>query len=532
MGLLLRKYFVSTGPIFLCPPESEALPARRGRPAHESDPRDPAGLPLFFSTLKVDANSAVPLNRQLFEAIREGIRSGELPERTKLPTISMLTAVSGLARNTVIAAYKRLAIEGFVESHVGRGTHVAPGLLTNDAQPLPASETIDPTTLAEGAVDLTGMANWPSLRPGPFALRAVSPSLFPLSTLGRFLAEETRSLTAADSTEETPGGHPRLRRAIAGMLRQVRGVSCTENQVIVTASAMTAFDLVVRLMVRPGDRAAMADPCYEFPTRQMNERSAIFVSLPSDEEGSMVPVETRTAAPRFAYVSTECDPITGARMSEARREALIAWSVRTGSFIVENDWDWPFLFDKPLSRSIQGRQKTSDNVFYVGSFFQSISPSLRVGYVVVPRHLAASFAMAAAPTRLGQGPPNFTQLALARFIDGGHFLSHVRRLRSIYSQRRQIMIDACRQHIRFGTLETGHGGLHVTVRLPSETWDDDAVAQEAGRAGVNVGAMSQLCHSAHPLCGLMLGYASVPNAQIEPAVKRLARVVDSIARGG
>lgn len=523
---------MSNGPILMCPPEADAETPRRGRPADESNPHDPAGLPLFFSTLRIDANSNVPLNRQLFEALRDGIRSGELPERTKLPTISMLTAVSGLARNTVIAAYKRLASEGFVESHVGRGTHVAPGLLANDAQPLPASETIDPTDLAEGAVDLTGMANWPSLKPGPFALRAVSPSLFPLSTLGRFLAEETRSLTAADSTEETPGGHPRLRRAIAAMLRQVRGVSCTEAQVVVTAGAQTAFDLVVRLMVRPGDKAAMADPCYEFPTRQMKERGASILSLPSDEEGPVVPLGNGESAPRFAYVSSECDPITGARMSEARREALIAWAARTGSFIVENDWDWAFLFDKPLSRSIQGRQKTTDSVFYIGSFFQTISPSLRVGFVVVPRHLAASFAMAAAPTRLGQGPPNFTQLALARFLDGGHFLSHVRRLRSIYSQRRQVIIEACKQHLKFGILETGHGGLHVNVRLPHDQWNDDAMAQEASKAGVNVGAMSQLCHSARPLCGLMLGYASVPNAQIEPAVKRLARVLEANARSG
>jgi GntR family transcriptional regulator/MocR family aminotransferase len=121
----------------------------------------------------------------------------------------------------------------------------------------------------------------------------------------------------------------------------------------------------------------------------------------------------------------------------------------------------------------------------------------------------------------------FMQLALARFIEDGHFLKHIRRIRGTYAQRRQVMIKACKDHFGAERVVHGHGGLHVLIPLPADQWSDTEVSKRAQKAGINIGAMSALCWSEKPMNGLLLGYASSANTQIEPAVKKLAQIVQS-----
>jgi GntR family transcriptional regulator/MocR family aminotransferase len=311
------------------------------------------------------------------------------------------------------------------------------------------------------------------------------------------------------------------------MLRQARGVSCSETQVIITTTGMVAGDLVYRLMVRPRDCVWIEDPGTEFPVRQLEERQAAIKHLPCDEKGATIPGDSGGLVPRLAMVSGECGWVTGQQLAQDRRTELLKWAGATGAYIAEADWDWAFNFDQPGLRAMQGSPGGLERVFYFGTFLQTIGAGFRVGFVVVPPQLESFFATAAQPTRLGVSPPIFMQLALARFIEDGHFLKHIRRIRGTYSQRRQVMIKACRDHFGSERVLTGHGGLHVTIPLSPDEWSDVEIVRRAHKVGMNVGAMSVLCWSAHKLNGLMLGYASTPNAQIEPAVKKLAQIVQA-----
>jgi GntR family transcriptional regulator/MocR family aminotransferase len=210
-------------------------------------------------------------------------------------------------------------------------------------------------------------------------------------------------------------------------------------------------------------------------------------------------------------------------MSLPRRQALLEYCRAHGSWIIEDDYDSEFRYGtRPIS-SLQGLDRNGI-VIYVGSFSKTLFPGLRLGYIVAPQHLAGAFARGVAELyREGQLQQ---QAMLADFIAEGHFGAHIRRMRGLYSRRRQALLEAIRAE--FGdTLEvTGdNAGLHLILRLPAHI-DDLAVAQDAFEANIATRPLSSYYHSASERrSGLLLGYACVPDADIAPAFAILARIL-------
>ena len=497
---------------------------------------------------RLDRGNGQPVYRQLHRLLQQAILSRELPAGSKVPSSRLLAAELGIARNTVTQVYEQLVLEGYVSSATGRGTFVADsapdeiiGALPDAAvqrgvsgsagksassgpgiaapQPLPAARA-----LSSRGTRLIGGAGVSKRQGGAFMPGVPDVSRFPARVWSRLHAKYWRSLRPDLLTYAPGGGLALLRHVLADYLRTSRSVRCTPEQIIITTGIHQSVDLAVRLLSDPGDVIWTEDPCY------WGVRSVLHVSglqsrpIAVDEEGINPSADDLAAPPKLMLVTPSHQYPLGMVMSLARRRMLLEYARQHQCWIIEDDYDSEFRYGSRPLASLQGLD-TAGQVIYVGSFGKTLFPGLRVGYLVVPEALAESFATASAELyREGQ---LLQQAMLAEFIAEGHFTSHIRKMRTLYGQRRQALLDAAAH--RYGDALPavgGDAGLHLVMQLP-EGSDDRAVARAALERNIVVRPLSG--YYAEPACapsGLLIGYACVPDEEIAPAFNTLADAID------
>ncbi|MCO5396672.1 PLP-dependent aminotransferase family protein [Ralstonia sp. 21MJYT02-11] len=499
---------------------------------------------------RLDRRSEQPLYRQLHLLLQQAILSRELSAGTRLPPSRLLAKELRIARNTVTQVYEQLVLEGYAASTTGRGTFVADtspdeivGAVNKDSDRLEESEsaTLDddqdeaadtwhpasPTKQvlsARGQRLLAGVGvskhQWGAFMPGvPDVTR------FPAHAWNRLQNKYWRRTPHNLLTYAPGGGLPFLRHALADYLRASRSVHCTPEQVVITTGIHQSIDLAVRLLSDPGDIIWTEDPCY------WGLRSVLQVSglqprpIAVDDEGINPSAADLAQPPKLILVTPSHQYPLGMVMSLARRRVLLEYARQHGCWVIEDDYDSEFRYGSRPLASLQGLD-TNGQVIYVGSFGKTLFPGLRVGYIVLPERLAQSFATASAELyREGQ---LLQQAVLAEFIAEGHLASHIRKMRTLYGQRRQILLEAAAR--RYGNAFTavgGDAGLHLVMNLPREV-DDHAVADAALERNVIVRPLSAYyADRSRASGGLLLGYACVPDGEIAPAFDTLAESIDA-----
>ena len=461
----------------------------------------------------------------LHAALRDAIASGRLAPGLRLPSSRDLAAQLGVSRNTAVAAYELLASEGWLESRGAGGSFVA-------ELPRAAVAVSDRASVAPWADSrwLRGEGGgWPALLvsgPAPaYHFKTGMPEVasFPFEVLRRL---QTRALQAAS---REPARYPEaqglkaLREAIAGHVSSSRAVGCTADDVVITAGAQQAFDLIARVLVTPGRTlAAVENPGYPPLRAALLGAGAKLAPVPVDGEGLVVdalPVQTRIVCVTPSHQS----PL-GMAMSLGRRRDLLNWAAGRQAVVIEDDYDGEFRFtSRPLDAL-----KTLDRdgrVFYVGTLSKSMLPALRLGYVVAPAW--AREALVAAKHASGFGSPALMQAAVADFITEGHLLRHVRRMRTEYAERRRVLEQAIERHLgERANVLPAIAGLHLAVALYGV--DADELTRRAWAAGVGVEPLSRYWLGEGGIQGLVLGYGSITAARIPEAVRRLARVLGTL----
>jgi GntR family transcriptional regulator/MocR family aminotransferase len=483
---------------------------------------------------RLDRGNGQPIYRQLHRLLQQAILSRELPAGSKVPSSRLLAQELGIGRNTVTQVYEQLVLEGYVSSTTGRGTFVAdsapdeivgaPEAASSGASSTPSPEPSAHVLSTRGARLIAGAGvskrQWGAFMPG-----VPDVTKFPSRVWSRLHNKYWRRLRPDLLTYAPGGGLPALRHALADYLRTSRSVRCTPEQIIVTTGIHQSIDLAVRLLSDPGDVIWTEDPCY------WGVRSVLHVSglqarpIGVDAEGINPSSDDLAQPPKLMLVTPSHQYPLGMVMSLARRRMLLEYARQHRCWIIEDDYDSEFRYGSRPLASLQGLD-TSGQVIYVGSFGKTLFPGLRIGYLVVPEPLAESFATASAELyREGQ---LLQQAMLADFIAEGHFTSHIRKMRTLYGQRRQAVLDAASQ--RYGDALPavgGDAGLHLVMQLP-EGSDDREVATAALERNIIVRPLSG--YYAQPSLaspGLLIGYACVPDEEIGPAFNKLGDAIDS-----
>jgi GntR family transcriptional regulator / MocR family aminotransferase len=482
-------------------------------------------------TIALDQTSALPLYRQLYNALRGAILAGQLKAGARLPATRALANALAISRNTVMNAYAQLLAEGYIEGEVGSGTYVARTLPdellqarahTTEGQQLPrVGQALSRrgARLASNQVPMSGFSTeFIAFRPGLPALDA-----FPYELWARLVARRWRRPQRSLLGYGDPTGYGPLREAIAAYLGEARAVRCQAQQVIVVAGSQQALDLTARMLLDEGDAAWIEDPGYLGARGALLGAGAQLIPVPVDDEGLDVAsgaVASQNA--RLIYVTPSHQYPYGVTMSLRRRLALLEWASQASAWVLEDDYDSEYRYaGRPLA-ALQGLDGEG-RVIYLGTFSKVLFPALRLGYMIVPPDLVDAFATARA--LVDRHSPAVDQAALADFINAGHFARHIRRMRALYAERQALLVDAARHELS-GLLEvhSAEAGMHLVGWLPAGV-DDVEASRRAAAYGVGAPPLSM--YSLRPLRrgGLLLGYTAVGDREIRDGMQRLAKAL-------
>lgn len=449
------------------------------------------------------APAAIPAGgrrRAIEQAVRAAIGDGRLRGGTPLPSSRALAADLGVARGTVVDAYDQLAAEGYLSARPGGRTVVSlrAGVA---ARPAPAAP--------EAAVGAGGRPPPPAPlpRPLPVDLRAGAPDLsgFPAGAWTRAVrAVLTRG--PSDALDYAPPrGRPELRAALAAYLARSRGVVAADDDVVVCAGVDHALDLVTRAVVATGRvRVALEDPCLPFHRTLVVAAGAEVTAVPVDDAGVQVGALDASAA-GAAVVTPARQSLLGVTLAPARRSALVAWARRADAVVVEDDYDGELRYDRQPIGSVQGLDP--ERVVYAGTLSKSLAPGLRLGWVVVPRPLAA-----AVDAQLGPHSPvsSLDQLVVADLLATGAFDRHLRRSRAAYRRRRDDFVALLAERAPRVRVEGVAAGVHALVRWPEGITDERTLLAEAAARGIGVTALAPAWHAEPRAEGLVVGYGRPP----------------------
>jgi GntR family transcriptional regulator/MocR family aminotransferase len=486
-----------------------------------------------FTLVGLDPASRVPLYRQLYDEVRQAILSGRLAPGTRLPGTRTLAQELDLSRNTVALAFGQLLAEGYIEGQARTGTFVSrtvPEALLRvpRAQPPRAARRPLRQVSTRGAVLAgTGICPAEPVRGVARPFRSGTPAvdLFPSRTWLRLMGRRWRSGHLPLAYDDPAGYHP-LREAIAAHVSGARGARCSADQVIVVNGSQQGLDLAARVLLDPGDVAWLENPGYLGARAALLGAGARVVPVPLDGEGLSVDAGERLAADaRLVCVSPSHQYPTGVTMSAGRRIALLRWATRANGWIVEDDYDSEFRYaSRPLA-CLQGMD-VDGRVVYIGTFSKTLFPGLRLGYLVVPPHAAATFRAARAV--LDRHSPTVDQVVLADFMAEGHYVRHVRRMRQVYEERQQVMLETGRALLGgLVELRPAEAGMALVGWLPPGV--DDAATQLALQAeGLDTIALSRLTIGPVERGALLLGYAGFDRRTIRRGMEQMARALEPL----
>ena len=466
------------------------------------------------------------LHRRLYAAICSCILEGSLKPATRMPPSRDLAGELALSRNTVLRVYEQLQAEGYISARTSSGTFVTDSVLDNLAQrpdkknAPPAQE--DRASLSARCLELLGNASASPRQWGAFIPGVPDVQHFPHRTLKKIQDRLARRLRPEFLTYDAAGGDGELKEALADYLRTARGVRCAPEQILITEGIHQALDLVTRTLCNPGDNAWIEEPGYWGIKNILRINAVNFSAMAVDEQG-MVPPVSSAVSPKLIFVTPSHQYPLGSVMSLSRRRQLLFRARETRSWIVEDDYDSEFRFSGQPIPSLQGLEEESP-VIYIGTFSKTLYPALRLGYVVLPKPLAAP--LKKVHNDLYRGGHLLIQAALAEFIREGYYAAHIRKMRQLYSRRRQTLVDLIATKLGEDYLGpfNSNAGLHLILQLPAHA-DDSMIAQLANTQGLLVRPLSRYYVNEEKRSGLLLGFASIEEHEMAAAFSRLAGII-------
>ncbi len=515
-----------------------------------------------FLAVMLDHTANRPLYQQLYGKLRQAILTGELTGGTRLPSTRAFAHNLGISRATVMIAFEQLLYEGYIYGAVGSGTyvkHVLPDELLNspyDSQTTKSQieaeggceaitkEELQQQTVGESSPGILSqrgkiiagtkvapMGNWQQLveqqafRPGLPALNE-----FPFKLWGQLTARRWRHTAGDMFGYSDPSGYRPLRNEIAAYVQAARGVKCCEEQVIIVAGSQQAINLAAQLLIDPGDKVWIEEPCYLGARGALLGCGAQLVLVPVDTEGMRVTCGIeRYAQARMAYTTPSHQYPLGTTMSLARRLALLQWAEHTQAWILEDDYDGEYRYaGKPLA-SLQGLD-TAGRVIYIGTFSKVMFPALRLGYLIVPPQLVDAFSAARATA--DRQSNIIDQIVLTDFMVQEHFARHVRRMRTLYEERQHTFVEQAKCLLD-GLLrvDAATAGMHLVGTL-TQSINDQRASEQAATHGIVATPISKYYFGQPDLNAFVLGYTAFNTQEIRQGMEQLSIALMSMHQDG
>jgi GntR family transcriptional regulator / MocR family aminotransferase len=473
--------------------------------------------------VRLDRSASQPLRDQLEAILRESVRGGRLRAGERLPSSRELAQALGVSRGMVQECYGQLLAEGYLTSRTGSATRVAgiSGQQAGDqlaAGPAGVSAGVPPPAPSTGRHP-----------PGPPLIADFQPGVPDLSSFPRTdwawaIKQACTQATDADLGYGDPRGSVVLREVLAGYLRRVRAADASPAQMIISTGFAQGINLVLRALARHSGVTCVAfeDPGYGSAQADETVRAVLAMGIhvtyvPVDEQGLVVSELTASGAQAVVVTPAHQSP-TGVLLSAPRRHALTDWARREGGYVIEDDYDSEFRYDKEPVGALQGL--TPDRIFLLGTASKALAPAVRLGWVHAPSPLAS--AVAAEKEMSDRGSCTIDQLALATLLTTGRYDRHLRRMRTVYAARRTALTGAFAEHAPRVQLTGLAAGFQAVAPLPAGASEAAviAAARERGVGLHGIGDFRSNPDGAAP--ALVIGFGNVRERAIEPAIASIA----------
>jgi GntR family transcriptional regulator / MocR family aminotransferase len=486
----------------------------------------------ILPVIAVDRRIAKPLHRQIYEAYRAAVTDGRLRRGQRIPSTRVLASELGVSRFPVLSAYSQLLAEGYFESRVGAGTVISGSLPEQFTPTVATAHTRHASvqgkarSIAHRCSNLSRRESSPwLLGQGAFSVGQVAFDRFPHQIWVRFIARHCRNMNARSFHYGDQMGSRALRETIASYLRTARSVRCEAGQIMIVSGSQQALAVSARVLLDAGSRVWVEEPGYGLARDVFTLIGCRVVPVPIDDEGLNVAAGIRRyPKARAAFVTPSHQFPLGVTMSASRRFQLLEWAQKTGSWIIEDDYDSEYRYESQPIASLQGMD-TSSRVIYIGTFSKVLFPSLRLGYVVIPPDLVDSFVTMRRPMDLG--PPGLHQEVLADFIGEGHFARHIRRMRALYHERRSALVASIAVELEDRVEVPGsEAGMHLAL-ISKRPISDVQIAHHAARENLWIWPLSSSYMSHMPRTGFILGFGSAGADEIPLALRKLRKLLDA-----
>ncbi|EKE84378.1 PLP-dependent aminotransferase family protein [Idiomarina xiamenensis] len=438
----------------------------------------------------------------IYQRYKQQILNGQLKPGDKVASIRVLAADLGVAKKTVETAYSILIGEGYLVSQGAHGTRVNPDLKLQ-RRPPPDNIAVADHELQQ-LIDIRDNA-------GHFRLGIPSLDAFPYKKWLLLAAKAVRAMRPEHMLIPPVMGHQPLRQAIANYVNISRGLNCSPHQVCITSGYKQSLALILQTLAAPQDKVVYEDPGYFFGHKLLQRIAKNLHYAPVDRDGINVDYLLKHHQDaRFVIITPAHHSPLAVTLSLPRRQQLLNWAQTRQAWIIEDDYDGEFHYSKKVLPALKS-QDPGDRVIYVGTFSKTIMPAMRTSYIVLPKKLVNRFHETA--EIVATGLPLLPQQILSRFIAEGHFFKHLKKMRSLYQARRQMVLNALHQVYpqRF-YVELSDGGMHLVAFLKSGS-QDQQLAELWQQHQLLVSPLSLWYAGKTKRYGLVIGYTNITSEQ-------------------
>lgn len=462
---------------------------------------------MIASILRIDKNANTPLYFQLYEYFKHDINSGNMLKGEKLPSKRQLANHLQCSLNTVQAAYNQLADEGYIVAKTRSGFYVA------EVQNIIPAEHYD-NLLVQDEKSAKNCAY-------DFSPHGIDSNGFPIlqwrKLCNSVISKENEDLFRVSNLQGLSG----LRSSIARYLHRYRGVLCSPKQIIISSGTEYLFQLLIQIFDQ-NYVYAIENPGYEKLALLFNSNRAKYLPFQIDKHGIDIERIERSSANVACITPSHQFPM-GSIMPINRRIRLLNWAYNAPDrYIIEDDYDSEFRYTGKPIPSLQGLD-SENRVIYLGSFSKSLTPALRISYMVVPPQLMGVFHQKM--SFYACSVPAIEQEILNRFIENGFYERHLNRMRKLYREKRELLVLAIQQLLPSVEIIGANAGLHMVLKV-NNCMPEERLIQKAKEQSVQVYGVSRYFSGSVPAeyrDMVVLGFATIKINEITPAITLLKR---------
>ena len=484
----------------------------------------------YFSHLVLP--NTTTLQEGLYLALRNAVLEGALPVGARLPSSRILAEMMSISRNSALAAIERLLDEGYVISKPRSGIYVAEIIPDQCIQvskhqiaalPAPVTELCNNPNFAS----ILTRWSFPRLQKKKvFHVGVGCVDVFPQALWGKMLSRAWRQSSPQLGQFHDPRGYLPLRRAICQYALATRGLRCHEEQVIIVNGTQQAIHLTAYALLQPQDQVALDDPGYDSALNVFHSFGAIVHSITSDSEGMSIPeIIQQYPETKLVYTAPSHQFPLGGTLSLNRRFALLDWAAQQQKWIFEDDYNSEFRYGTHPLQALQGLDQ-QQRVIYSGTFSKMMFPELRLGFMVVPEALIELFGCAKyyVDTRSSY----LEQIALASFMEEGHYARHVRKVRKICYERQQALIQLLQAYLSDALeVQPTDSGIHLVCWLKAP-WTEERFIHQCSLVGLSVQPLSRYCQTPYFKEAVLFGYAAHDIDEMEGNIQALAEQIKRV----